>query len=296
MPKNILPTYHIPDFEKVSIDPQEFYYSRLEKHLETHLFIQKPHKHDFYILVLFSEGEGTHIIDFKSYPVSPQTMFFLAPGQVHSWSLSPDTRGHILFFSPAFYTAAFSLAKLNSFIFFNSNLNIPVLNLDTDQMKDFVSNFEKIETEIASPGWSSLDLVKSYTNILLTHSYRFYVAQNSNLQTQTPALDQYQQLETIIEQSFIAHRDVDYYASQMNMSLKQLNLLSQKKVGRPISQLILERVLLEAKRLLVHSDLSISEIAFRLHFEDPSYFSRLFKKKVGSNPEKFRSQAKDSVT
>ncbi|WP_373396727.1 helix-turn-helix transcriptional regulator [Algoriphagus halophilus] len=288
MPKSILPTYQIPDFEKVSIDPQEYYYSRLEKHLQTHLFIQKPHKHDFYILVLFSHGNGTHIIDFKSYLVTPKSMFFLAPGQVHSWTLSPDTKGHILFFSQSFYTSIFSLAKLNNFTFFNSNLSIPVLNLESAQFNQLASNFEKVEEEIVHPNWSSMDFLKSYTNILLTISYRYYLDQNPQLKSQTPYLDQFQKLEKIIEEAFSVQRDVNFYASQMNMSLKQLNLLTQKKTGKPISQLLMERVILESKRLLVHSDLSISEIAFKLLFEDPSYFSRLFKKKTCYTPEKFR--------
>ncbi|MBN3521541.1 helix-turn-helix domain-containing protein [Algoriphagus lutimaris] len=294
MPKTTLPTYQIPDFEKVSVDPQEFYYSRLEKHLQTHLFIQKPHKHDFYILVLFGHGNGTHIIDFKSYPVTSKSMFFLAPGQVHTWTLSPDTKGHILFFSQSFYTSIFSLAKLNSYIFFNSNLTIPLINLEVAQFNELVFSFQKIEEEISHPSWSSMDLLKSYTNILLTLSYRYYLDQNPQLKSQTPNLNQFQKLEKIIEEAFTVQRDVNYYATQMNMSLKQLNLFTQKKVGKPISKILIERVILESKRLLVHSDLSVSEIAFKLQFVDPSYFSRLFKKKTSYTPEEFRLLQKSS--
>lgn len=292
MLKNILPVYQIPDFEKSSIDSKEFYYARLENHLETHLFIQKPHKHDFYILVLFNEGEGCHVIDFKSYAVESNTLFFLSPGQVHSWTLSPEAKGHILFFSPAFYSSAFSLGKLSSFSFFNSNLSKPILNLGLKDAQILISSFEKIESEILNPGWGNIDLLKSFTNEVLTLSYRFYLDENPELKSQKPTLDQFQRLERIIEESYMNQREINFYASQMGMSQKQLNLLTQRKIQKPISQLILERVILEAKRLLVHSDLSVSEISYKMKFEDPSYFSRLFKKKTSYTPEQFRTSQK----
>ena len=72
--------------------------------------------------------------------------------------------------------------------------------------------------------------------------------------------------------------------------MKQLNGFCKKSVGKTSSQLILDRVLLEAKRLLTHADLNISQIAYELEFDDASYFSRLFKKKVGVTPEQFRKQ------
>ncbi|MEB2776119.1 helix-turn-helix domain-containing protein [Algoriphagus sp. D3-2-R+10] len=296
MLKQTLPTYQIPDFENPSNAPDHFYYSRLNKHLITHQFIQKPHKHDFFILVLFTQGRGNHLIDFNYYSVNPNSAFFLSPGQVHSWTLSKDTNGHILFFSSDFYTSLFPLTKLNSFSFFHSNLTSPKLELRPEEMNEMNFYMEKIESEVMHPRWASLDLLKSFTDILLTNAHRIYMEKNPTPLHLELSSSQFQKLELLIDSNFSNNREVNFYTDRMNMTLKQLNSLIKKKVGKTISKLIQERVMLEAKRLLVHSDLTISAIAFRLKFDDPSYFSRFFKNNISLTPEEFRTSAHHSAS
>lgn len=70
----------------------------MKGHLKSsHKHIEKPHRHDFYVTVLFTHGSGVHEIDFQSYDVQPGSLFFLSPGQIHSWELSDDTEGYIFF-------------------------------------------------------------------------------------------------------------------------------------------------------------------------------------------------------
>src|SRR4051812_926638 len=81
-----------------------FYVNTLSNHLKTsHLHISKPHKHDFYVFVVFTAGYGTHDIDFRRYPVSPGSVFLMAPGQIHSWALSEDVEGFVFFHTADFY-------------------------------------------------------------------------------------------------------------------------------------------------------------------------------------------------
>lgn len=288
MPEKTLPIYQIPDFETEKISSSEFYYSKLDLHLQKHLFIQKPHKHDFYILLLISAGTGTHTIDFKYYPVKPGSVFFLSPGQVHSWQLSTDTNGHILFFKGSFYSALFTQRKLMSFSFFHSNHAVPVMEIESDKVKELTFYFERIDQEITDPGWSSITQLASYTDLLLTNCYRYYLEKNLNSSASTMQLDLFQKIEVLIDSNFLENREVSFYAEQMNMSIKQLNSVTKKAVGKPISQLILERVILESKRLLINSSLTISEISSHFNLDDPSYFSRLFKRKTSFTPEEFR--------
>ncbi len=295
MSDDALEIFKIPDFEKDSVDSSEFYYAELKRHLYNHKFIQKPHKHDFYIILLFTSGSGIHTIDFKTYEVNPGSAFFLSPGQVHSWELSSDANGHILFFSSDFYCSVFTRKRLNLFIFFHSSFNSRYLRISAEEMTEVLFIFERVRREVENPNWSGMELLKNYTDLLLINFYRFYSSKTAFLEEKIQSYDQFQNLEDLIEESFKKHREASFYAELMNLSLKQLNALSKKTVAKTISQLIMERVILESQRLLIHSDLSISEIAYEIQFEDPSYFSRLFKKKTGMTPDQFRKQIKNTL-
>lgn len=287
MNKESLPIYQIPDFEPERFDSATFYYSRFAHHLEKHKFIQKPHKHDFYIVLLVTAGSGIHSIDFKEYDVAPGTVFFLYPGQVHSWRLSADSEGHILFFSTQFYSFGFPAKNLASFPFFASSSH-PLLNLQPDQSREIDFYFSEIEKETESTGRSKKEVLRSYTEILLVKLGRIYQATHGLGQAALPAEDRFKLLEGAIEAHFRANRRASFYADQLNLSLKQLNRMTKTSVGKTLSELLLDRVILESQRLLTYSDATVAEIAAQLAFDDPSYFSRLFRKKIATTPEQFR--------
>ena len=288
MTEESLPIYHIPDFESAGFDSTAFYYSKLGRHLEKHKFIQKPHKHDFYILMLVTAGSGTHSIDFKDYIVAPGTVFFLRPGQVHSWRLSADSEGHILFFSTQFYSFGFPAKNLSAFPFFASSSQPSNLNLQSGQSHEIDFYFSEIEQETGNSDRSKKEILRSFTEILLVKLDRIYQITHELRQSSLPTEDRFKLLENAIEEQFRAHRHASFYANELNLSLKQLNRLTKTSVGKTISELLLDRVILESQRLLTYSDATVAEIAAQLGYDDPSYFTRLFRKKIGATPEAFR--------
>ncbi|WP_026968910.1 helix-turn-helix domain-containing protein [Algoriphagus terrigena] len=292
MTKESLPVYQIPDFEPERFDSATFYYSKFAHHLEKHKFIQKPHKHDFYIVLLITAGSGTHSIDFKEYIVAPGTVFFLHPGQVHSWRLSADSEGHILFFSTQFYSFGFPAKNLASFPFFASSSHPSLLNLQSDQSREIDFYFSEIEKETESSGQSKKEVLRSYTEILLVKLGRIYQATHGLGQGMLPTEDRFKLLEAAIEAHFRTNRHASFYADQLSLSLKQLNRLTKTSVGKTISELLLDRVILESQRLLTYSDATVAEIAAQLGFDDPSYFTRLFRKKIATTPERFRKSVR----
>src|SRR5690606_11308553 len=100
--------------------------------------------------------------------------------------------------------------------------------------------------------------------------------------------NQVQKLEVLIEENYKEHRSVSRYADMMNVSIMQLNTLCKKAFAKPPSDLIQERVMLGAKRLLVHSDYAVCSISEILNFTDSSYFIRVFKRVTHMTPEQFR--------
>ncbi|MBN7809434.1 helix-turn-helix domain-containing protein [Algoriphagus sp. H41] len=292
MPKEPLPIYQIPDFETKRLDASTFYYSRLGRHLHTHRFIQRPHKHDFYILLLFTAGSGTHSIDVHSYPVEAGATFFLAPGEVHSWQLSEDSEGHILFFSSAFYSFGFPSKKLLQFPFFSSSERSHLLVLDPEDQAKIERLFEALELESESTSWAKKEMIRSQLEVLLIALGRAYQAIHGLGMDSHPVQDRSKLLEAAIESHFRSKHQPSFYADLLSLSLKQLNRLSKASSGKTLSQLILDRVILEAQRLLSYSDGTVAEIAGQLGFDDPSYFSRFFRKKTGNTPEQFRKAAR----
>ena len=287
MSEEHLPVYKIRNFEEHQPGRDGFYVSTLEEHLQKHRFIQKPHKHDFYMVLLVTEGYGSHTIDFIKYEVRPGMVFFLSPGQVHSWQLPADAKGFILFFALDFYLLGFSHKKLLDFPFFNVLLR-PFLVLPEPEMRQATDTARQIEQERRLLQWNAADLIRNLLDILLIKLSRSYQAQHVQ---QLPTPHHYsflQQLFGLVEQHFREHKPVSFYARQLHVTQKQLNEHCRQSLGKTTSEVIQNRIILEARRLLIHSDLTVTQIAAELGYFDNSYFSRFYKKHTGETAEQFR--------
>lgn len=288
MSKEHLPIYQIQDFGVPADTVPDFYLSRFERHLQKHTFIQTPHKHDFYIVLLITGGTGSHTIDFKKYNVNPNTVFFLSPNQVHFWRLSADAKGYIVFFSREFYLSGFPQKKMFTFPFFNILLHKPVVLLSQQEGSVACALFEQLEKEYTHQQWKYKDMIRNYLDILLTHFTRTYHHQNTQVLPVSERFTILQHLEELIEQHFKKHLPASFYAEKMHMTPKQINDNCKQSLGKTVSDLIKERLILEACRLLVHSDLTVTQISLDIGYLDNSYFARFFKKKTGQTPEQFR--------
>lgn len=263
----------------------DFYIQDLKYHLSDHKFINKPHKHDFYLILYIIRGGGVHTIDFKHYKVAANTVFLMTPGQVHSWQLDPDTDGFIIFFTKGFYQMRSSEANLLEFPFYHSSSVAPSLVIDNNEVVDFV--FRQMQIEFRKTLPSNLRLLRSYLDLLLLKlSEAFPESQGSDLNAATYKL---RKLEQLIERNFRKLKQPSDYADLMNLSTSHLNSICKDNVGKTLSELIQERIILEAKRLFAYSDANVNEVSLKLGFNDVSYFSRFFRKHTGNTPERFRS-------
>jgi AraC family transcriptional regulator, transcriptional activator of pobA len=290
---NDLPVFSIDEFEDYNQCQHcgnSFYIRVFDKHLQENTFLEKPHSHDFFIILLVSKGSGTHNIDFKKYDVYPGAVFFLSPGQIHNWDLSSDINGYILFFKKEYLLIDFDQNKLLKLPFFYTNINAPYLHLDTEDTLLMSNVFQQIEKEYHERKHPFHDVIRLNLRILLIEFERRYCAHKIS-----PSLIRYQEnqlhkFETLIDKHYKDHLSISEYADHMSVSIKQLNTLCKKGLLKTPGDLIYDRIILEAKRLLVHSDHSVSTIAQLLNYTDNSYFIRIFRKATGVTPEQFRSR------
>lgn len=278
-----VPVYKIQSFPRHEPDGL-FYMTRLEKLVQEFKGIDKPHSHTFYLVMWLMQGSGTHTIDFRTYPIAPHQLYFLTPGQVHSWELSPDTRGYNLFIDANFFRGRFG-NRLQQYPFFHSHQHQPLLEV-IDQQSLFSDLFTYAYAEYEHRLPNRADVFLSFVHILLETANRLYNQQWVG--TDTHLYDRIRQYEDLIEQQFLTIREVSAYADQMSLTPNHLNHICKKVLGKTASQLLHERTVIEAQRLLTHTAQSIKEIGFQLGFEDASYFVRFFKKHTGQTPVEFR--------
>ena len=282
----IEPPLYALDFFSAKANDSSFYIEALKTHLENHKAVNKAHKHNFYLILYITEGTGEHTIDFESYPVVPGSFYLMTPGQVHSWSLSPDTDGYIIFFTQGFYRMQANENSLMEFPFFHSLHPNPHIQLEQDQTVDII--IDEMHKEFRNSATKpDLRILRSYLDLLLLKLARGYRSGGEDKAGNSTSA-KLRKLEQLIDKHFIKLKLPREYADMVNLSPSYLNNICKQTLGKTLSQLITERVILEAKRYLAHSDLTVSQLSDKLNFSSPSYFGRFFRKHTGHTPEAFK--------
>jgi len=284
---------NIPVYDICSIDSaanRDLLIERFSHYIGSHYHnLQHAHRHSFYHLVLFTSGSGNHTIDFETFPVKAGQIYFMIPGQVHSWNFKKDVDGYIVHFNEALFTGFLNNSRyLQQFSFFSGRATDGVVQITKSEQAGINSIFEDLLAELKdSTAISDMVPVK-----LLELFIR--VERMASPYSSTPA----QEENSTVLRNFLQLIDRHYrnlqlpkeYAALLFITPNHLNALCKELLGKTAGDLIRERIILESKRLLTNADMSIAGVAYELNFSDNSYFSRYFKKYTGSSPEDFRKQ------
>ncbi|HEY4197828.1 MAG TPA: AraC family transcriptional regulator [Mucilaginibacter sp.] len=284
--QNAFPVYDICKLSDFQQD--DLLISRFVTYLEKHKNLYFPHKHTFYHLVLFTKGGGTHSIDFKTFDVTPYQIYFMIPGQVHSWNFEGDVDGYVIHFSLSFFQS-FLLKNgyLDQFPFFSGIIDDAVIQIPDTLQPKVIDLFEQIITESEKPARMGIDMVRA----LLLQAFILLSRVNTNdKEKQLPHYNYtlLKNFQKLIEKNFATLKLPKDYAELLYITPNHLNAICNDILGQSAGEVIRERILLEAKRLLINLNFTIAEIAYQLNFNDNSYFTRFFKKYAGSTPEEFR--------
>ncbi|MFD0792927.1 helix-turn-helix domain-containing protein [Mucilaginibacter litoreus] len=262
--------------------------SRFAPYLDKHQNLSLPHKHTFYHVVLFTKGGGKHSIDFKYFDVKPYQIYFMVPGQVHRWNFEGPVDGYIINFSGEFFQSFLLRSDyLESLPFFSGNVDDEVIDLTKSTGHEVAALFEQLLAEAGSQSRMRLDMIR----LLVLQIFVLTARESAGINN--PALPNYnytllQSFRKLVEKNFAQLRLPKDYAALLYITPNHLNALCNDILGISAGELIRNRVILEAKRLLVNHSMNISEISAKLNFADNSYFTKFFKKYTELTPEDFR--------
>jgi AraC-like DNA-binding protein/mannose-6-phosphate isomerase-like protein (cupin superfamily) len=287
--KREIPIYDICTLSEFK--QEDILISRFAPYLAHHHNLHLAHKHNFYHLVLFIKGGGTHAIDFEQFEVKPYQIYFMVPGQVHSWSFEGEVDGYVINFSvPFFQSFLLKSDYLEQFAFFSGSISDAVINLPAELQPHLIQIFEQLVKESETGQRLGLDMVRSLLLQAFINIGRLkFEQQLSNVSAYNYTL--LKSFQKLIESHYATLRLPKDYAELLYITPNHLNALCKDVLGIPAGEVIRNRIVLEAKRLLINLQFTISEIAVKLSFDDNSYFTKFFKKQTGLTPEDFRREA-----
>lgn len=255
-----------------------------------------PHRHDFYTIYWIKKGQLTHTIDTITHVVKRNTLFFLAPGQVHQMKFSEKVDGYMIAFHDSLMCPSeqSSLVQVRKGLFVNSEFSSVIHLTDENDEKELEWMVQRMIREVAEkqPNYEVVfqNLLQYFLVIASRHAEKavqvvpdYHAKHNSAL---------FISFKSLIEEKFRELKNVSDYAALLHIKPVLLNEISKQLSGITAGEHIRNRVILEAQRYLYNTDLTAKEIAYKLGFEDPHYFSRFFKKYTNQSPSGFKELAR----
>lgn len=251
----------------------------------------RPHYHDFFQVSLLI-GDGALMHDFRESEFSGATLFFLSPGQVHTIMPKPKMTGTVVSFTREFLEGGGDDGFLMNLPFFYTAKNAPWLRLKKDQAVEVREIFRELQQEYDRAQEGAAEVVRSLLRILFVKAARWHAVESPMVGRGRQAILA-RRFRQEIERHHHEWLTLEPFAKALGVTANHLNDAVRQETGEAAGEHLRQRRLLDAKRRLLHSTMSVSEIGYGLGFDDPSYFSRFFKRYEGMTPAAFRSQIRE---
>jgi AraC-like DNA-binding protein len=245
----------------------------------------------FYHIIWFQKGSPVLLIDFKPLKIKPDTILFLPKNTVQRFDKKSLFEGKAILFTDSFFCKSDHDTKfLHNSILFNDLFS--VAQIQSQNSADlFADLLQLMELELNTErDISQDDILKNLLHNFLLISERERRKQNFTEIKRGPQLDYVILFKDLLETNYYKLKQVKGYVKKMNLTQKQLNQATLKILDKSPKQMIDERVILEAKRLIAHTNESIKKIGFELGFHEPTNFTKYFRKHTNLTPAEFREQ------
>ncbi len=253
----------------------------------------EPHKIKFYLILIVTKGTYSHFIDFKTYDMYEGSALFITKNQVHYFNKElQDCKGYGIVFNQSFVDKHYFLNDnftMNSL--FNYHIERPIIH----QREMEPDNLVNLSFEIFKEYSFKSDLTKSETLASLLRVLLLKVERAKRMNTAISANNRYQNIFSqfchLLEEDYVNTRSSRTYANKLFVSYKFLNNIVKELTGTTVKTFIDNFVIVEIKRYLISSSLSVSEISYKTGFEEPANMIKFFKKHTNNTPLKFRKIA-----
>ena len=243
-----------------------------------------------YIKVIFVKAGGKVVIDFKEFQLEKDAMFFIS-GSQHYW-FDEVCCGTLLYYNRDFYCVEIHDKEVScDGILFHNVYEIPVVPLDAEQTVAMQKLLNDIREEIENDDSTTEEMLRLLLKQIIIKSTRLWKLEHQVKDEEARQEVEFsRQFSQLVEWNYTRLHAVADYADMLHITPKALNKRITRYSSTTPNDIIKNRIILEAKRLLAHTTLSVKEIGYRLGYEDTSYFIRLFTNQAELSPQSFRSQ------
>jgi AraC family transcriptional regulator, transcriptional activator of pobA len=245
----------------------------------------ETHRHDHEELWIITHGTPVHSVNFSSETLQSPVIVYVAQGKVHSFIPDENTLGWLIRYKSDFIPQS----RFSFYSGFQDKVHYP---LSKDYCSTTLNSLCEIMLKESTGDHPDYTVMRHLLSAVLakleTDSRHEYLNTSTS---RNPRLETFNNFLRILENNFRRPEGAEFYAEKLNMSARNLNLITQATFGKSVTEIIENRKLMEARQLLLTTEKSVSEIGFELGYNEKSYFTRVFRKKTGITPTGFRENS-----
>ncbi len=281
--------HDIPFQELEPVESIPFHIRPLHYNIIPDALKEKPHRHNFQELIWIKDGEGEHNIDNIILKIRPNMFYQIARGQVHYFLQGIGLKGYLIRFTDdLFFSKTHNIGWDYHKTLFNIFTAHQSLKIDKAEVAYFEGIMDTMLYEFNNKAYGWVHLLRHLLSILFIQLERVGSKKLKNSHNLTASHSIHNAFINDLIQEYKKHHTASYYAQKLCISERQLSDIVRRFSGKPVKRFIRDWLVLEAKRYLQNTNISIKELTYTLGFSDPSYFSKVFRQIVGQSPNSFR--------
>jgi len=267
---------HIPGFDIIAIGSLS----------SSTVLAMPPFRQGFYLISLTRTGKTRINVNTRDTALDKQLLWFVVPGQVISWVRDPNFEGYHLLFTEEFIRRTIpNLQTEFPFLRFSEN---SVFHTTDEEQRWLELDMERMLSVFQNPHPYQEKVLEGMLVSMLYNSKSIYERYKTSENRFSRGQALTQKFRQLVNKLYIDSKNVGEYAERLNVTPSYLTATVKQNTGKTPKNIIQNKVFLESKNMLAYSTLDIAEIAYQLNFQEPTHFTRFFRKFSGTTPNKFR--------